>query len=635
MKKITLLFLLFLAYQSKAQVVASQNFDAALGWTSTTVVNDSGTTVPGWSRVTAGTSPTCSPFSGAGMAKFDSYDITSGGSATLTSPAITFAGLEYKVKFNMYRDNGYGTSADNVAVYINSAANLTGATLLGTVNRALGLAPVETTEGWYPYSFNLPSATTGAKYIILKGTSDYGDNVFIDEVSLEQIPANDPQLKSITINSFIVNASTPISGTITNLGLNAINSIDLNWQVDSGTIHTQTLSGLNVANNQSYNFTHQDQWNPSVGQYSLNVWISNVNNGSTDSDTTNNQITKTITVVNEIFPKAVVYEEGTGTWCGWCVRGHVGLKDMYHNHADGSFIGVAVHNGDPMVLTEYDTAMSGLITGYPSGVLNRVASEIDPGIDSLEPSFEAEFNKTPLAKVGIPNQSWNPTTRQISLDVEAKFALDMASANYNLAAIIVEDGVVGTGTSYDQHNYYSSQGIDLIDWEGINWRNLGSPIPAATMVYNHVGRALLGGYAGVSGSVPTSVTYNTPYTYTFNYTLPTTQFENNIKLVAIVIDNATSQIVNAKEVALNTALSVNSVTETKFNIYPNPTKGLVYINTLNPVSIDVIDVLGKVVFSTKNINNAGNIDLSSLQKGVYLVKISNESGSEIKKIILK
>ena len=117
--------------------------------------------------------------------------------------------------------------------------------------------------------------------------------------------------------------------------------------------------------------------------------------------------------------------------------------------------------------------------------------------------------------------------------------------------------------------------------------------------------------------------------------MPTTQFENNIKLVAIVIDNATSQIVNAKEVALNTTLSVNSVTETKFNIYPNPTKGLVYINTLNPVSIDVIDVLGKVVFSTKNINNAGNIDLSSLQKGVYLVKISNESGSEIKKIILE
>ena len=634
MKRITFLFLFFIICHSNAQIVASQNYDVSLGWTSTTVLNDANVTISGLSRVTTGTTPTCSPFAGAGMAKFDSYDITAGRNATLTSQAITFSGLEYKIKFKMYRDNGYSTSNDNIAIYINSSSSLTGATLLGTVNRSLALAPIESAEGWYTYSFNLPSATTGSKYIIIKGTSGYGNNIFIDEVSLEKIPDNDPQLKALNVNSFIINGATNISGTIYNLGLNPINSIDINWQIDSGTIHTQTFSGLNIANNQLYNFTHQDQWLAPTGQYTLNVWVSNVNNGATDSDTSNNQIAETVNVVNEIFPKSVLYEEGTGTWCGWCVRGHVGLKDMYHNHSDGSFIGVAVHNGDPMVLSEYDSAMSGLISGYPSGVLNRVASEIDPGINSLEPSFQAELNKTPIAKVAIPNQSWNPSTRSISMDVEAKFALDLASANYNLAAIIVEDGVVGTGTTYDQHNYYSSQGIDIIDWEGINWRNLGSPIPAANMVYNHVGRALLGGYAGVSGSVPNSVTYNTPYTYTFNYTLPTTQFENNIKLIAIVIDNATSQIVNAKEVALNTALSTNNVKETKFNIYPNPSKGLVYINTLEPVSVDVIDVLGKIVFSAKNISNAGNIDISLLQKGVYLVKVSNESGSETKKIIL-
>lgn len=635
MKKITLLLLFLVSLNGIAQVVATQNFDASLGWTSSTVTNDAGATVPAWSRQTAGTAPTCTPFAGAGMVKFGSYNIPSGGSGRLSSPAITFAGLNYKIKFKMYRDNGYNTSADNVAVYINTTATLTGATLLGTVNRSLSLAPVEVSEGWYSYSFNLPAATTGSKYIIFKGSSSYGNNIFMDEVSIEQIAANDAQLKSLSMNSSIINVATNVSGTITNLGSSAINSIDVNWQANSGTIHTQSLSGLNITNNQNYNFTHQDQWNPIPGQYSLKVWVSNINNGATDSDATNNQLTKDISVLNEIFPKSVVYEEGTGTWCGWCVRGHVGLKDMYHNHADGSFIGIAVHNGDSMVLSAYDTAMGGFISGYPSGVLNRVASEVDPGISSVEPSFQAELGKAPLAKVAIPNQSWDPTTRQLSLDVETKFALDMTSADYNLAAIIVEDGVVGTDSTYDQHNYYSSQGIDIVDWEGINWRNLGSPIPAANMVYNHVGRALLGGYSGVSGSIPTSVTYNTPYTYTFNYTLPSTQFENNIKLVAIVINNANGQIVNAKEVNLNTALSVNNFNQTRFNIYPNPTKGLVYVNTLNSVSVEVIDVLGNVVLSTKNINNSGSIDVSSMQKGVYLVKISNESGTETKKLILE
>ncbi len=636
MKKITLLFsFLLVSLAGKAQVVVSQGFDTALVWSSTTITNDAGATVAAWSRKTAGTAPTCAPSSGAGMAKFDAYDIPAGGTGRLTSPAITFAGLDYKVKFKMYRDTGYSTNTDNVKVYINTAANLTGATLLGTVNRSVTLAPAEAAQGWYSYAFNLPTGTTGTNYIIFLGTSDYGDNIYMDEVSVEQIQANDAQMKLLNMNSFIVNGATTVTGDIKNLGLATITSADINWQVDSGAIHTQTFSGLNVANNQSYTFTHQDVWNATPGVYSMKVWVSNINNGATDADATNDLLTKQISVVNEIFPKAVTFEEGTGTWCGWCVRGHVGLKDMYHNHPDGTFIGVAVHNSDPMTLAEYDTAMSGFISGYPSGIINRVHSEVDPGLDSLEPAYQAELAKVPLAKIGITNQSWDSASRLISLDIETKFALDMTTANYNVAAIIVEDGVVGTDTGYDQHNYYSSQGIDIIDWEGINWRDLGSPIPAADMVYNHVGRALLGTFAGVSGVIPAAVVYNTPYTYNFTYTLPAEYVETNIHLVAIVIDNATGQVVNAKEVALDTTLGVSNFKKGAFTLYPNPTKGTFHINTEEVVNVEVTDILGKVVATAKNVTKDSSIDVSSLLEGVYLVKMSNDKGVATDKLIIK
>ena len=36
---------------------------------------------------------------------------------------------------------------------MNTAANLTGANLLGTVNRAIGLAPIVASNGWYQYIF--------------------------------------------------------------------------------------------------------------------------------------------------------------------------------------------------------------------------------------------------------------------------------------------------------------------------------------------------------------------------------------------------------------------------------------------------------------------------------------------------
>jgi hypothetical protein len=643
MKKITLLLALFIiSLSGKAQVLLANSFDSTVGWTSTTVANDATppVTVAAWSRKTVGSAPTCSPFAGAGMVRFNSYNIPANGTGRLTSPAITFAGADYRVRFNMYRDAGYPADADNVKVYVNGASNLTGATLLGTINRSLSKTPIEATEGWYEYAFNLPTATTGAKYIIFSGTSAYGNNIFVDEISVEVVPTLDARLVSIDVPSFSTAATNPISGIIKNNGATTITSMDLNWQIGTGTIYTQSLSGLNITNNLTYPFTHQDQWIATPGQYSLKVWVSNVNNGATDSNLVNDEIIKSLYVVNEIFPKTTVYEEGTGSWCGWCVRGHAGLKDMLHNHQDDSFIGIAVHNGDPMVVTAYDAAMATFISGYPSGIMNRVHKDVDAGISAIEDAYAIEITRVPVAKIDIQNQVWNPATREISFDAVSTFALDMSNSNFNISGVIVENGVTGTATGYNQANYYvpgaaTAAGIDLIDWEGINWKNLPNPIPAASMVYNHVGRALLGGFDGFAGSVPTTVVYNTPYSYNMTYTLPTTQDENNTELVVFVLDNVTGQIVNARMMPLNTQLSTNQFAKNDINLYPNPSTGIVHFDTPNAVSIAIVDVLGKTVFTAQNVTKETNVDLSNLQKGVYFAKINGESGSFSKKIILK
>ena len=131
MKK--LLFVLIFAFviNVHSQVLLSQNFDTALGWT---VSQSTGTsTLAGWSRVTTGTSPACAPFSGAGMAEFNSLNITPENSYELTSPAIAFTGQFYNVKFTMYRNNEYLSYLDNLKVYYNTTPSLTGATLLKTM----------------------------------------------------------------------------------------------------------------------------------------------------------------------------------------------------------------------------------------------------------------------------------------------------------------------------------------------------------------------------------------------------------------------------------------------------------------------------------------------------------------------
>ena len=631
MKKITLLFaILFYGIVANAQVLLTENFDTALDWT---VSHTSGTSAfAGWSQVTTGTNPTCAPFSGAGMAEFNSYDVEDGNAYALTSPAITFGGLFYKVSFSVYRDAGFATSADKIKVFYSATGALGGSTLLTTINRATSLSPVEEEDGWHTYDAYLPYGVTGNGYVIISGTSGYGDNIFLDNISVAQVNAvNDAQLNTVNVNSVMSLGTYPIAGAFRNIGSNPITSVDLNWQVNGGSIHTQSLTGLNIAPGQSYNYSHSEQWTPTTGAYSLSVWVANANGG--DSNTDNDMITVSGYVVNEIFPKTVVYEEATGTWCGWCVRGHIGLKDMDHYHPDTTWIGIAVHNADPMVLTAYDTAINTFISGYPSGTINRNSGEVDPGISSIQDAYSGELAKTPLAKVNIANQTWDATTRLITFDAQSIFALDINNANYNLAAVIVENNVTGTTATWRQHNYYA--GSTITDWTGFNWGSYPAYIPAATMIYNHVGRALLGGFNGVSGSVPTSVTYNTPNAYTFSYTLPATSNAANIEIVAMLLDNVTGKIVNAKEITLDTTLATAAFNATHYGIYPNPTNGVFNIVTEKPVSVSIVDVLGKVIFHAENVSRETAINLSGFQKGIYMAKITGDAKiSSTEKIIL-
>ena len=637
MKKITLITIFLISVAGQAQVLLSENFDTALNWTVTHTTGTS--TLPGWARVTTGVYPTCTNFAGAGMAQFNSYDIDVVNKYTLRSPAITFSGQFYNVKYSMYRDAQYGTNQDNLKIYYNTTASLTGATLLQTTYRSSTIAPTVATNGWYNYTANIPYGVTGTGYIIILGTTDYGNNIYLDSVSVEQnSTVNDAALDNFNFSSVVALGIYPINGTITNTASNTITSLDISWQVGAGTVNNQTLTGLNILPGASYNFSCNLPWNASTsGATTLTVTVSNTNGG--DSNASNNTIIKNINVVNEIFSKTVVYEEGTGTWCGWCVRGHVGLKDMAHNHPATSFIGIAVHNQDPMAVPAYDAAIGTFIAGYPSGIINRNIGEVDPGLTTLESAYQAELAKIPLAKINIPDANWNATTRQITFNADAKFALDLTNANYNLASIIIENGVKGTTAAYGQKNYYSGGGNGpLIDWEGINWSNYASTIPAATMVYNHVGRTLLGGFTGYAGSIPSSVSYNSTYTYAFSHTLSPVQNINNIEVVAIIIDNATGLIVNANnfDLGAKVILANNTFqTNAKFSVAPNPSTGTITINTEKTVRLSVIDVLGKVVYTNDQVDVNTNIDLSNLQKGIYLVKVIGDNVYSTEKLILK
>ena len=226
----------------QAQVVNTESFDATTfvptGWTD---LLSSGTNT--WTRVTAGTFPTQSTHTGAGEAKFNSWDVN-GGVRSIITPAFPLSAnaTGAPVSFWMYRDDGYNTTADKIEVFYNTAANLTGAVLLGTVNRAIGLAPTVAANGWYQYSYTIPSTVTASNvYLIFKGSSLYGNNIYIDDVSWTSYPVNAP---SVPVQA----AGTPTCSAGSALTVTGTPQAGATWYWQTSATGTSTANPAATAN---------------------------------------------------------------------------------------------------------------------------------------------------------------------------------------------------------------------------------------------------------------------------------------------------------------------------------------------------------------------------------------------------
>lgn len=80
-------------------------------------------------------------------------------------------------------------------------------------------------------------------------------------------------------------------------------------------------------------------------------------------------------------------------------------------------------------------------------------------------------------------------------------------------------------------------------------------------------------------------------------------------------------------------LSTGSVELLDFNLYPNPVKDNLHIeiNSEELVSINIYDILGKEIMSHELVND--NINVSHLKNGVYIVKITTDKTTTIKRIV--
>lgn len=116
-----------------------------------------------------------------------------------------------------------------------------------------------------------------------------------------------------------------------------------------------------------------------------------------------------------------------------------------------------------------------------------------------------------------------------------------------------------------------------------------------------------------------------------SYTITLIIFDN------LLCSDTLSKTIVVNEIIDSTVSIFNTTANNKFKIYPNPTKGIVYITgqeNIQLLDFELYNLIGETITFPKD-RNTGNktIDVSKLEDGVYILKIVLEDKSYLHKIL--
>ncbi|MDP3558648.1 MAG: T9SS type A sorting domain-containing protein [Bacteroidota bacterium] len=156
--------------------------------------------------------------------------------------------------------------------------------------------------------------------------------------------------------------------------------------------------------------------------------------------------------------------------------------------------------------------------------------------------------------------------------------------------------------------------------------------------YEYVMRKML---PNQNGSFLFNRNLNGKDTLTLNWNLQKIKNNSEIRIVAFVQNIITKEIYMAKLFSTTLLNNISELPENKFSfdVFPNPSSGLLTINPLNlknTANILVTNLLGEIIYSDKITNNTlKEINLSNYSKGIYFITIKDNDNSISKKIILE
>lgn len=426
---------------------------------------------------------------------------------------------------------------------------------------------------------------------------------------------------------------------VLNAGEVPINSFDLNLFYQNQII-PMTFSGLNIQSLDTWSFEV-----PGVvlapGDQSYIVKITNVN-GVLDDILEDNILSGVVSPIVPAPGKMVVGEEITGTWCPYCPSGIVNMN-LFKEKYDPYWCGIVIHYEDPMALNEYRENLYDWTDGFPSAVIDRT---FGASVSNMYPDFYTRIQIPPVATI-VNGATWDAITRLLHVSVTSNFVLP-AYGNYKVACVLTEDEVTGSGAGWAQSNAYASGNYGVMG----GFETLSQPVPASTMVYDHVARVIAPSFSGMPNSFPNNVQAGDSYTTSLSFTLPAEWDETKINIIGMImdpsgkIDNAGRAII-AEAVAngyVGSTLDIPATDLTQMmTVSPNPASTSATVNLqivqASNVSMKLVDFSGKVLSEKVYGSVQGHYDIqintSNYKAGVYFVELTVDGHTTAKKLIIE
>lgn len=445
--------------------------------------------------------------------------------------------------------------------------------------------------------------------------------------------ANDASVATDPETTTLINTDQQYPFYVTNNSAKPITKITYHFTIDGEQQPEKTLdlsSPIESMKTVSLPLTKKFE---DEGVHTIELTVSKVNGNENVNSATS--ATYSVIALEKSADRVSVVEEQTGTWCGWCPRGHVAL-DLLNKQLGDKVVTLAGHytnsqsQVDPMnilgdnitsqaeAFADYGWVAMNLSSmlgggGFPGAMFDRlIATDPYVGINTKKgKSGTYEFGATDLVKTiqeQIPSEadfsmtaSWaDDKNTDIKVDLTTTFNYDRyGSFPYGVAFVLSENGMTGKGATWKQLNYYSKLA-------GVNGASdFNNPDMAAWFK--------AGSYV--------STTYDNVVVQAWN-PLGT----------AAIVDKSQTDIIKGEAIPFSATLKVNS---DLIQNYDNLTLSALLVNLKSYAVVNAAKVvLGKCAAGIEDVNSEANnnvvsrynvngMRINGAQKGLNIVKLAN------------